>query len=103
MTESREDPILVSSRREAMIVAGLWIVAMIYSVLFSWYYGYPRSFEDVKVEEVKFVWGIPFWAFWGVFVPWISCSIISILFGLVCMKDEPLGEDLGDDESDLLN
>ncbi|MCA9093245.1 MAG: hypothetical protein KDA68_07140 [Planctomycetaceae bacterium] len=103
MTEPREDPILISSRREAILVAGLWIAAMIYSVLFSWHFGYPDSLEAVKAEDITFVWGVPFWVFWGVFVPWIACSIISILIGLLCMKDEPLGEDVGDDESDLLN
>lgn len=103
MTEPQEDPILISSRREALIVLVLWIAAMLHSVLFSWYYGYPGSFDGIKAEEIKLVWGVPFWAFWGVIVPWIACSVLSILFASFCMKDEPLGEDLGDDESDLLN
>lgn len=103
MTKPQEDPILISSRREALIIAGLWVVAMLYCVLFSWYYGYPKSLDEIKVEEVRLVWGVPFWAFWGVVVPWIACSVLSILFGCFCMKDEPLGEDVGDDESDLLN
>lgn len=102
-TAPPEDPVLTSAKREALIVAGLWIGAMLYSVLFSWHYGYPTNLTEIRPEEIKLVWGIPFWVFWGVVVPWLACSLLSILIAYCLMKDQPLGEDVGDDESDLLN
>jgi len=97
MKKPQEDPVLRSSRREALIIAGMWLVVMFYSVLFCYFRGYRTSLADLKL-----VWGIPDWAFWGVIVPWVGCAIASILFGTFIMKDEPLGDDLTDDESDLL-
>lgn len=101
MTTPPEDPILKSSRREALVIACLWLVAMFHCVLFSYFYGYPQP--GVENPKIDLVWGIPFWAFWGVIVPWVSCAVLSIVFGCLFMRDEPLGEEAGDDESDLLS
>jgi fatty acid desaturase len=74
------------SRREALFVAMLWIAACTYTVLYAARYAYRPS-------PLSFVLGMPFWVFWGVMVPWIVVSLITLWFAAYRMKDEDLGEE----------
>lgn len=88
MPRRAEDPLLTSARREAIIVFAIYTAAMLWSVLYSSWYGYGRSLEDLK-----FVFGLPDWVFWGVVVPWGAATLASFLFGALFMRDERLDED----------
>jgi len=87
-TPRREDPVLKSARREALIVFATWIIAMAYTIGYCMRYGYGR-----KVEELQYVFGLPDWIFWGIVVPWGVWVVFSWIFGSVLMTDEDLGED----------
>ena len=95
-----EDPVLTSSRREALLVAATFVVALVYSVGYCYVNGYNRAAEDLK-----FVFGFPDWIFWGVIVPWLACVVFSFYFASRFMRDEDLGQDPpgseGDDEFGL--
>lgn len=88
-----EDPVLKSSRREALWVLAIWAVALVYTVGVCYQMGYGRS-----VESLRFVYGFPDWVFWGIVVPWIVCVAITAWFALRFMTDDALGDDAPEDE-----
>lgn len=88
MQQTNDDPVLVSARREALIVLAIWLAAMTYTVGYCYLYGYDR-----KIEDLRFVWGFPDWIFYGLILPWMVCLVISWVFAYVFMTDESLGPD----------
>jgi uncharacterized membrane protein YhdT len=100
MTESTqhlatEDPVVTSSRREAVVSLVLWLVAMAYTVGYCYSYGYER-----RPEDLRFILGVPDWVMWGIFAPWIVWTIVSSLFAQFVMQDARL-EDEVESPSDL--
>src|SRR4051794_16822223 len=93
MATDRDDPVLVSSRREALIVLAIWLAAMTYTVGFCAIHGYGR-----KADDLRYVYGFPDWVWWGVVVPWCVCLVVSWIFAGVYMRDEDLGEDPSETE-----
>jgi hypothetical protein len=87
----RTDPLVHSSFREALLVSGIWFVAMIWSVSVCYIFGYHRSGEGLTL-----VLGFPDWVFWGIVVPWTTCTVVSCIFSALFVKDGDLGTDLQD-------
>jgi len=85
---SQEDPVLRSSRREALVVLCVWLGALAWTVGYCWRHGYGRP-----AEGLTFVLGFPDWVFWGIVVPWAACILFSFWFAFRFMTDEDLGED----------
>ncbi|MBI2824248.1 MAG: hypothetical protein HYX69_06140 [Planctomycetia bacterium] len=81
-----EDPVLTSSRREALVVLVVWVVATAWSVGYCALAGYGRD-----PASLTFVLWFPDWVFWGIVAPWFVCIAISLWFALVFMRDEDLG------------
>ena len=88
MKHRAEDPVLRSARREALIVFGIWLAACVYTVGFCAAFGYER-----KPESLTFVFGIPDWVFYGIFLPWTVCTILSFIVSNFVIRDEDLGEE----------
>jgi len=88
MTERREDPVLISSRREALISFATWGITTVYCIGYCARHAYGRSIDDLK-----YIFGFPDWVFWGIVVPWGACILFSFIFAAVWMRDEDLGED----------
>lgn len=84
----RPDPVFVSARREALAVAGISLVAGIYTIVVCGMMGYGRD-----PKTLTFVLGFPDWIFWGIVLPWTVCVGVSLYFGATFMCDEDLGED----------
>ncbi len=119
MLHTQEDPVLISARREALIVFACWLVAMTWSVSYCYLNGYitdtsrisDKSLVEVREpaqvggvpelwidrgqgsQRVEFVLGFPSWIFWGVALPWWICTAFSIFFGAFLVRDEDLGLD----------
>jgi hypothetical protein len=89
MSSAPEDSVLRSARREACVVFLIWLTAMIWSVSFCYARGYGRAAADIQL-----IFGFPDWVFWGIVVPWVTCTGISIWFGATFVRDEDLGEDV---------
>jgi hypothetical protein len=88
MSKPREDPVLRSARREALVVLATWIAALTYTITYCALLGYGRP-----AEELKFVLGFPDWVFWGIIAPWGVCAVVACWFSYSFMADEDLGED----------
>ena len=95
MPEPAEDPVVRSSRREAIVIGLIWAAAFTYSVTYCYVHGYQRD-----TKTLTFVWGVPDWCFWGIVAPWVLCVGISWLIARVFMRDEDLGAELeGQDDA----
>lgn len=90
-----QDSLVRHSRREAVIVFSVWLIAMVSVISYCYLNGYNR-----KIESLTFVLGFPDWVFWGVVVPWAACTAFGCWFSFRIMKDDPLGEDLEADSTD---
>ena len=89
MSRPDEDPVLTSTRREALVALAIWAVATTWSVGYCALYGYSRA-----PESLTFVLWFPDWVFWGIVVPWAVCIVLSTVFAFSVMGDESLGEEI---------
>lgn len=87
----RTDPLVRTALREAMIVTLIWLAAAAWSVSVCFRMGYNRD-----ISTLKLVFGFPDWVFWGIVLPWTVCTGLSIVFGLVFVRDGDLGRDIED-------
>jgi hypothetical protein len=60
---------------------------MAYTLTYCGINGYGRD-----AASIQLVFGFPDWIFWGVIVPWLACTAVSIVFALCIMSDDPLGD-----------
>jgi len=86
-----EDPILRNSRREALVVLCIWVIACAYTVGYCYAFGYHR-----EPGSLKFVAGLPDWVFWGILVPWTTCSLLSFWVSNYLIADDDLGPEMAD-------
>jgi hypothetical protein len=96
MQQAKDDPVLISARREALAVLVLWVAALAYTVTYCYLNGYNRS-----LESLTFVLGVPDWIFWGILMPWLVCVAASWVFSYVFMSDADLGEENEEAEEGL--
>ena len=87
MPTPQEDPLVRSSRREAIIVTAMFLAAMAYTLTYCGVRGYG---DDAVIHPLVF--GFPNWIFYGVIVPWGVCTAVSVVYALVFITDDPLGE-----------
>ena len=80
------DPVVVHSRREAIVILVLWAVCLAWTVGYSYLTGYHVD------GPVSITLGMPTWVFKGVFVPWIAATIVSVVYALWFIADDDLGE-----------
>ena len=88
MNVSREDPVLHSARREALLVFAIWLAACVYSIAVCYRLGYGRD-----ATALTYVLGFPDWVFWGIITPWSVCTLLSFVLSYWLIKDEDLGEE----------
>ena len=96
MQTPKDDPVLISARREAVVVLVLWVAALCYTITYCYLHGYNRS-----LESLTFVMGIPDWVFWGIVTPWMACLAACWFFSYVLMADADLGAENEDAEEGL--
>jgi hypothetical protein len=93
MNSRREDPVLISARREALLVLAVWLAACVYSISVCYRLGYGRD-----VSTLTYVLGFPDWVFWGVVAPWTVCTALSFVLSYFVIRDEDLGEEQAEEQ-----
>lgn len=73
-----------SGHIEDVVVRGLCVAAPAAALTLCTLFGYRHE------GPPRFVGGVPEWVVWGVAVPWLSTWLLSSLFCLFVMRDEPL-------------
>jgi len=96
-----EDPVVTSSRREAIWTLLLWCATLVYTVGYCYTHGYNRPL-DKDLTGMTFYFGWPDWVFFGIVVPWLVCVVISTLFAFCFMRDGKLADDLDVDAAEDL-
>lgn len=96
MTVRRDDPVLISARREAWLVFLIWLVACVYSIGVSYRLGYGRD-----VTTLTYVLGFPDWIFWGVITPWSVCTLLCFVMAYFVITDDDLGEEQAEESLTL--
>jgi hypothetical protein len=86
MQQRREDPVLRSSRKEAIAVGIAWLAAISWTIGYCAAHGYNRN-----PEGPTYVLGVPDWVFYGVFAPWACCYVFAFVLSYVLMADADLG------------
>ena len=83
------DPVFKSSLRELKWIFVIWLVHFVWVVGYCYAFGYlaPKT-------QLTTVIGMPSWVFWGVFVPWISATVVSSWFALTQIEDHDLPDSL---------
>jgi hypothetical protein len=87
------DPVLKHSRREAVIIGVVWLLATSYCCASSYWLGYIREGRTLGPEDLHPILGMPSWVFWGFIVPWGVCAAFTSWFAGFFMVDDDLGRD----------
>jgi hypothetical protein len=87
------DPLFKNARREALIIAAVWLAATTYCCAYCYFFGYIRPGHALGPGDVRPILGMPSWVFWGVIVPWGVCSLFTVWFAGFVMTDDDLGKD----------
>jgi hypothetical protein len=95
MPQKPEDPVLISSRREAVLVLAIWLVACVSTIGICYWLGYDRD-----AATLRFVLGFPDWIFWGIVVPWSVCTGLCFIVPRFVIRDEDLGEEQTEESLD---
>ena len=103
MTPVREsDPVLIHSRREAIIIACVWAAATAYCCIYSYLFGYIREGRPLGKADVHPIFGMPSWFFWGVILPWGVCGVFTLWFVGFVMAEDDLGKDHSEELDDQI-
>ena len=82
------DSVFLNSRREAIVIFLIWLVAMLWTVPYCYLKGFTPPAPGELIETVA---GIPAWVFWGIGLPWMIANVATISFCLFIMRDDDLG------------
>lgn len=88
------DPLFRSSLRELKWIIVIWLASFIWVIGYCWLFGYSPD------QPIALVFGIPSWAFWGIFAPWGLATAVSCWFALTQMQDHPLDLDGTDEQTE---
>ena len=81
------DPVFLHARREALVLLVAFVVFLVWTILTCYILGYRQPTVDVRT-----VWGMPRWVFWGVVVPWMAANVFTFAFAWFYMVNDPLGQ-----------
>jgi hypothetical protein len=87
-TPGKEQTLLRHARREGLLIMGVWLLTIVWSIGSGYFLGY-----NLKPDQVQLVFGMPAWVFWSVVLPWGLCLLFSVWFCFRYMADDDLGQD----------
>lgn len=83
------DPVFLHARREVIVIILLFSGFCVWAVATCLTQGYLKPDETRATIDTTF--GMPTWAFWGIFVPWLVVDAIAVWFCFFFMKADDLG------------
>lgn len=83
------DPVFLNSRREAIVIFGVWFLCFIWTVPVSYLLGYGH---EIPADGVPTVMGMPRWTFWGIVCPWLVADVITTWLCFSFIKSDDLGQ-----------
>src|SRR5262249_20311417 len=87
------------ARRETLLTLALIFMALVWTVGYSYYYGYLQEGAPPPEEgEFRQLMGLPDWVFFGIFLPWMACTAATVWLSLYGIADDDLGREGGGGE-----
>jgi hypothetical protein len=74
------EPSYRSSRREAIVAGVIFAVACVWVIGTCSVLSYGKPVHSIG--------GVPNWAVWGIFVPWLCCFAANIWYSLFYIRDD---------------
>jgi hypothetical protein len=101
-SQARTSPVLYRhALQEVWVTLVVWFIALIWVVGYCYLKGYQHAADSWVVRnglaeahtpgEFKTILGFPEWAFYGVVVPWLCCTLFTIVYCGWFMHDDDLG------------
>jgi hypothetical protein len=87
-SDGKEQQLLRHARREGLVIMGVWLIALVWTVGSSYLLGYQRP-----ADAIGLVLGMPDWVFWSIVLPWGLSIAFSVWFCFGYMADDDLGHD----------
>ncbi len=78
----------LNSRREAVVIFGLWFLCFIWAVPVSYMMGYG---QEVVPGNVPTIFGMPTWIFWGIVCPWLVADVVTTWLCFRYIRNDDLG------------
>jgi hypothetical protein len=98
--------LLENARNEAVRTLLIWALALIWTVGWCWLFGYRHSPDSWLVQngivssrsdaDFRQIAGLPDWVAIGIILPWIICTVLTVIFSLRGMADDDLGREAED-------
>lgn len=82
---------------EAWLAVGVWSAALMWTLGYCWLRGYSHPADawlvqlglaTTQAEVLPLRLGLPNWTFWGVFVPWLLSSLVTMSLSFLLPDDE---------------
>ena len=70
------------ARWESVLILISWLVFAAWVICYAAWRAYP---EDPS--QIRLVFGLPSWVFWGIAVPWLAATAWTIFLALRVMQD----------------
>ena len=94
------------ARQEALITLFVWVLALIWTVGYCYLHGYQHTEDSWVVQkgwavvhdpaQLEMTFGIPNWAFYGFVLPWLACTLFTMIYCGWFMHDDDLGAEQED-------
>ena len=81
---------VTQSLREAKWIMVIWFLSSLWTIGYCWLY----SYEPIDPTRIQTVFGLPSWVFWGVAVPWLLTTLVSILFAIWGIQEDDLRSEI---------
>ena len=81
---------VTQSLREAKWIMVIWFLSSLWTIGYCWLY----SYEPIDPTRIQIVFGLPSWVFWGVAVPWLLTTLVSILFAIWGIQEDDLRSEI---------
>ena len=82
-----DDPVYLHTRREFLLILGVWVACLLWVVPYCYFNGYQPVESPA---DLKLVLGMPSWVVWGIGVPWLLADLASIVICVWVIKDDDL-------------
>ena len=82
------DPVFLNSRREAVVIFGLWFLCFIWAVPVSYVMCYG---QEVIPGNVPTIFGMPTWILWGIVCPWLVADVVTTWLCFRYIRNDDMG------------
>ncbi|MCC9598941.1 YhdT family protein [Stieleria sp. JC731] len=90
-TEFEDSTLLRNSLREAKWILLIWCGCFLWVIGYCCLNGYQTT-----AQPLQLTFGFPSWVFWGVLMPWLLATTISVWFALLKIQNDSLEIDSAD-------